>query len=239
MRETSPAWHLPGTDLHFVTRFDLVSRCCATPRRSRRVRQCTANQPPPHLARASCEAIADQGWPRVSTMLTATRPTTRGTATRWRRPSTPGPSLRSGRHRGDRRRGDRRLHRCRPRRHADGFATPVPVQVIARALNLPGSGASGHQALVGRHHRRDRRRPVRTSAAWRRSGASSSSSGSCATLENVDAARGTTCSDAARSPSSQAPTASPSRPSTTSELLGILQQLSGRATRPPRSCSAR
>ena len=46
MRETSPAWHLPGTDLHFVTRFDVASAVLRDTETFSSAYGATANEPP-------------------------------------------------------------------------------------------------------------------------------------------------------------------------------------------------
>ena len=73
MRGASPAWPLPGSDLRFVTRFDLVGSILRDTATYSSKFGNAAEPPPPHLL-DELRAIADQGWPRVSTLLTADPP---------------------------------------------------------------------------------------------------------------------------------------------------------------------
>ena len=74
MREASPAWHLPGTDLHFITRYDLATKILRDTETFSSSYGATANQPPkPHLV-DQLEAIRSQGWVRPPTMLTVDPP---------------------------------------------------------------------------------------------------------------------------------------------------------------------
>lgn len=74
MRETSPAWQLPGTDLHFITRYDLVSSMVRDTETFSSAFGATPNEPPaPHLA-AELDAIKARGWVRPPTMLTVDPP---------------------------------------------------------------------------------------------------------------------------------------------------------------------
>ncbi len=74
MRESSPAWRLPGTDLHFITRYDLVARMVRDTETYSSAFGATPNDPPaPHLAE-SVDAIKAQGWIRPPTMLTVDPP---------------------------------------------------------------------------------------------------------------------------------------------------------------------
>jgi cytochrome P450 len=147
MRETSPAWHLPGTDLHFITRYDLVSAVLRDTATFSSAYGATANQPPkPHLAE-QLEAIRSQGWVRPPTMLTVDPPD----HTRYRNTVSKAFNARA-------------IAALRPDIEVivdeeiarfidrgvvsfkDVLATPVPVRVIVRALNL----AAGHEADIKR-----------------------------------------------------------------------------------------
>jgi cytochrome P450 len=138
MRETSPAWHLPGTDLHFVTRFDVASAVLRDTQTFSSAYGATANEPPkPHLAE-QLEAIRQQGWHRPPTMLTVDPPD----HTRYRNTVSKAFNARA-------------IAALRPAieviveeeiaRFIDSgvvnfrtvFANPVPVKVIVAALNLP------------------------------------------------------------------------------------------------------
>lgn len=74
MRESSAAWHHPGTDLYFVTRHDLVSAVLKDTATFSSAYGATANEPPkPHL-KEQLEAIRSRGWVRPPTMLTVDPP---------------------------------------------------------------------------------------------------------------------------------------------------------------------
>lgn len=74
MRATSPAWHLPGTDLYFVTRHDLVSAMVRDTATFSSAFGATPNEPPPPHLVESIETIKAQGWVRPATMLTVDPP---------------------------------------------------------------------------------------------------------------------------------------------------------------------
>ena len=147
MREASPAWHLPGSDLHFITRYDLATKILRDTATFSSAYGATANQPPkPHLAE-QLEAIRRQGWDRPPTMLTVDPPD----HTRYRGTVSKAFNARA-------------IAALRPAieeiveqeidRFIDQgvvnfktvFATPVPVRVIVKALNL----AAGHEADIKR-----------------------------------------------------------------------------------------
>ena len=147
MRETSPAWNLPGTDLHFVTRYDLATTILRDTATFSSAYGATANEPPaPHLVER-LEAIRRQGWDRPPTMLTVDPPD----HTRYRQTVSKAFNARA-------------IGALRPAVEAivddeidsfidDGvvnfktvFATPVPVRVIVEALNL----SPGHEADIKR-----------------------------------------------------------------------------------------
>ena len=147
MREASPAWHLPGSDLHFITRYDVATKILRDTATFSSAYGATANQPPkPHLAE-QLEAIRAQGWNRPPTMLTVDPPD----HTRYRGTVSKAFNARA-------------IAALRPAieeiveqeidRFIDQgvvnfktvFATPVPVRVIVKALNL----AAGHEADIKR-----------------------------------------------------------------------------------------
>ena len=137
MRESSPAFRFSGSDLYFLTRYDTIGRVLRDTTTYSSSYGNPAEPPKPHLA-AQLKAISDQGWPRVSTLLTADPPV----HTRYR--STVARAFNARRiaeFRGDIEaivdatidtfvdQGQVNLQ------HA--LAIPVPVQVIAHVLNLP------------------------------------------------------------------------------------------------------
>jgi cytochrome P450 len=147
MREASPAWHLPGTDLHFITRFDLVSAILKDTATFSSAYGATANEPPKAHLVEQLEAIKSKGWVRPPTMLTVDPPD----HTRYRGTVSKAFNARA-------------IAALRPAievivddaiaRFIDGgtvnfktvFSTPVPVRVIAKALNL----APGHDDDIKR-----------------------------------------------------------------------------------------
>ena len=120
MRETSAAWNLPGTDLHFVTRYDLATTILRDTATFSSAYGATANEPPePHLVER-LEAIRRQGWDRPPTMLTVDPPDhTRYRQTVSKAFNAQGDRRAETSRRGDRRRGDRQLHRRRGRQLQD------------------------------------------------------------------------------------------------------------------------
>ena len=137
MRDTSAAFQFAGSDLYFLTRYDTIARVVRdTTTFSSRFGN-PAEPPKPHLT-AQLKAISDQGWPRVSTLLTADPPD----HTRYR--SAVARAFNARRIAGFRDdiaaivdvAIDRFLDEGSVNlQHA--LATPVPVQVIAHVLNLP------------------------------------------------------------------------------------------------------
>ncbi len=137
MREASPAFRFSSSDLYFLTRYDTVTRVLRDPATFSSKFGTPAERPKPHLA-AQLKTISEQGWPRVSTLLTADPPE----HTRYR--NTVARAFNA-----------RRIAAFRSDIEAivdaaiDGFidqgrvnvqhtlATPVPVQVITHVLNLP------------------------------------------------------------------------------------------------------
>lgn len=74
MRRQGPAWNLPGTNLWFVTRHDLVGAMVRDTETYSSAYGATPNEPPPaHLAE-QLEAIKAHGWERPATMLTVDPP---------------------------------------------------------------------------------------------------------------------------------------------------------------------
>jgi cytochrome P450 len=137
MRQASPAFRFPGSDLYFLTRYETVAKVLRDTATFSSRFGSPAEPPKPHLA-AQLRAIAEQGWPRVSTLLTADPPE----HTRYR--STVARAFNARTIAGFRddieaivdATIDAFIDRGQVNvQHA--IATPVPVQVIAHVLNLP------------------------------------------------------------------------------------------------------
>jgi cytochrome P450 len=137
MRDASPAYRFPRSDLYFVTRYATVSAVLRDPTTFSSRFGTPAERPKPHLA-AELKAIADQGWPRVSTLLTADPPehtryrNTVGRAFNARTVAAFRPAIEAI--------VDETIDACIDQVHVDvqrSLAIPVPVRVIARVLALP------------------------------------------------------------------------------------------------------
>jgi cytochrome P450 len=147
MREASPAWHLPGSDLYFVTRFDLASSILKDTATFSSAFGATAAEPPkPHIA-AQIDAIKSKGWSRPPTMLTVDPPDHtryRGTVAKAFNARTIA-ALRPAIEQIVAEELDRFANE-RVVDFKDAFSTPVPVRVIMHALNL----APGHESDIKR-----------------------------------------------------------------------------------------
>jgi cytochrome P450 len=137
MREASPAWHLPGTVLYFITRFDLVAQVLKDTVTFSSAFGATAAEPPkPHIVE-QIDAIKRQGWTRPATMLTVDPPDHtryRGTVAKAFNARTIAalrPAIEVI--------VDEELNRFAHEPVVDfktAFSTPVPVRVIMHALDL-------------------------------------------------------------------------------------------------------